>query len=292
MPKNATADPYSSEEAARDHLLDLCWQGGKRHCPRCRTAAPYELAEGRLRCSGCRYTFHDFTGRWLNLTGLSCRQWLTVVRAFAQELGTREVAEQATISYNTALKALTALRLAIVARGADAQQMLTHHTGLAGLLEGGRLHAGSDHYPAGGFPVYGLMSRGRHAFVDLLPELSVESILHFNHNFHLRVRKHGHILVTDRYRSYEALLVCGDDTLPYHYLRSHQGEIFAESGGCPFWSYARERLGRFKGLSWQRFPLYLKELELRHNNQNANLVPLLLAALCAPIPTRLAFPTE
>lgn len=283
-------DTTPSEEAARKLLLDLCWQGGKRQCPRCRTVDPYALAEGRLRCPGCRYTFHDFTGRWLNLTGLSCRQWLIVARAFALEMGTREVADQANISYNTSLKALTALRLAIVARGADALQMLTPETGLAGLLEGGRLHAGHEAPPPGGFPVYGIMSRGRHAFVDLVPELSVESVLHFNHNFHLRVRRQGHILVTDRYRAYEALLVCGDDSLPYHYLRAHQGEIFAESGGCLFWSYSRERLSRFKGLSWQRFPLYLKELELRFNNQNADLTPVFLAALCAPVPVHLAFP--
>ncbi|MDP3427922.1 MAG: DDE transposase, partial [Humidesulfovibrio sp.] len=69
-----------------------------------------------------------------------------------------------------------------------------------------------------------------------------------------------------------------------HYLLRHQGTPFAESGS-PFWLYARERLRQFKGLSARRFPLYLKELELRFNRQGEDLLPMFLDALCAPIPT-------
>lgn len=38
------------------------------------------------------------------------------------------------------------------------------------------------------------------------------------------------------------------------------------SGG--FWSYARERLIEYHGLSKEKFPLYLKEMEFRYNNRN------------------------
>ena len=272
-----------AEAKARAALLWRCWPDGRKSCPRCRAENPYALAEGRLRCGACRYTFHDFTGRWLNLSGISPGQWVELSRAFALDANTREAALAANISYNTAFKALTVLRLAILAQGTDARQLFSPQTGLSDLLSNGKLRHAPE-APVGEIPVYGILSQGRRVFVDMVPELTAESVLHFNHNFHLRVARLGHILITDRYKTYDGLVLCGDDRLPYHYLLRHQGSPFAESGS-PFWLYARERLRQFKGLSARRFPLYLKELELRFNRQGEDLLPLFLDALCAPIPT-------
>jgi transposase len=282
-PTESAASGPQTETEARDVLLALCWPDGKKACPRCNTPSPYQLAGGRLRCGGCRYTFHDFTGRWLNETGLSALKWITLAQAFADELSTRETAARVGISYNTAFKALTALRLAILAQEADAPQMLAPGTPLSAFLDGGET-AEADGVSGTGLPVYGILNRSQHLFVDLLPELTAESVLHFNHNFHLRVARHGSILITDRYKTYDALILCGDEALPYHYLLRHSGQIFAESGGCPYWDFAKPRLKQFKGLSWRRFPLYLKELALRFNLRGQNLIPALLSALCAPVP--------
>jgi len=283
---NGTAARADAETTARAALLWRCWPDGTKFCPRCRAQSPYALAEGRLRCGACRYTFHDFTGRWLNLSGLSAAQWLDLARAFAVDANTREAALAANISYNTAFKALTVLRLAILAQGADARQLLGRQTGLGDLFSSGRLCPAPD-TPVGEVPVYGILTQGRRVFVDMVPELTAESVLHFNHNFHLRVARLGHILITDRYKTYDGLVLCGDDRLPYHYLLRHQGSPFAESGS-PFWLYARDRLRQFKGLSARRFPLYLKELELRYNRRDEDLLPLFLDALCAPIPATAA----
>jgi transposase len=284
MPDQEQTQIPQTEDQAKDALLALCWPDGNKHCPRCRTQTPYQLAGGRLRCGHCRYTFHDFTGRWLNETGLSARQWTALVVAFAGETSTREAAAAVGISYNTAFKALTVLRLAILAQGADAAQLLGPGTHLSPLLDGGR--GEEDKLPQGGtsLPVYGILNRSSHIFIDLLPELTAESVLHFNHNFHLRVARHGSILITDRYKTYDALVLCGDESLPYHYILRHPGAVYAESGGCPFWDYAMPRLRQFKGLSWRRFPLYLRELSLRYNMRGHDLAPGLLQALCAPVP--------
>jgi len=279
--------PFPQDDAqARQELIERCWPDGRKFCPRCRTPHPYALAEGRLRCGGCRYTFHDFTGRWLNLTGLTPLQWHMLVRAFAQELGTKEIAQTTEISYNTTLKALTSLRLSIAAQGADAPILFSPHTGLNHIFDSGKLISAPETPPERGFPVFGILQRGRRVFVDLVPELTAESIIHFNHNFHLRVHRQGHVLVTDRYKTYEALLICGDDTLPYHYLQSYPGEPFAQSGGSLFWNYCRNRLRKHKGLSWCRFPLYMRELELRFNHPREDLTPILLDALCTLVPDR------
>ncbi|MDR3640827.1 MAG: IS1595 family transposase [Humidesulfovibrio sp.] len=282
-PTEPAAPGPLTETQARDVLLALCWPDGQKFCPRCNTPSPYQLAGGRLRCGGCRYTFHDFTGRWLNETGLSPLKWMALAQAFTRELNTRETAARIGISYNTAFKALTALRLAILAQGADAPQMLAPGAPLSVFLDGGEPEEQAQ-VSGTGLPVYGILNRSQRLFVDLLPELTAESVLHFNHNFHLRVARHGSILITDRYKTYDALILCGDETLPYHYLLRHPGLIFAESGGSPFWDFAKPRLKQFKGLSWRRFPLYLKELALRFNLRGHDLTPTLLGALCAPVP--------
>ncbi|MDQ7835729.1 MAG: IS1595 family transposase [Humidesulfovibrio sp.] len=279
----AGEESQDAEARARATLLWRCWPDGKKFCPRCRAEAPYALAEGRLRCGACRYTFHDFTGRWLNLSGLTPAQWIELARAFALDASTREAALATGISYNTAFKALTVLRLAILAQGADANQLFSQQTGLSDLFSNSKLCPAPEAL-VGEVPVYGILSQGRRVFVDMVPELTAESVLHFNHNFHLRVARLGHILITDRYKTYDGLILCGDDRLPYHYLLRHQGSPFAEAGS-PFWLYARDRLRQFKGLSARRFPLYLKELELRYNRQGEDLLPLFLDALCAPIPS-------
>lgn len=279
MTETAAHEDAEAEAA----LLRLCWPSGTKCCPRCRTDAPYALADGRLRCGSCRYTFHDFTGRWLNLSGLSPAQWLALARAFALDANTREVAKATGISYNTAFKALTVLRLAILAQGTDSLQLFSRRTGLGDLFSSGRL-CPTPEAPVDEVPVYGILSQGQRVFVDMVPELTAESVLHFNHNFSLRVARLGHILLTDRYKTYDGLVLCGDDRLPYHYLLRHQGLPFAETGS-PFWLYARNRLRQFKGLSARRFPLYLKELELRFNRRGEDLLPLFLDALCAPVPS-------
>lgn len=283
LPPPVAAPPPQTEEEAREVLLALCWPDGHKSCPRCTARAPYQLAGGRLRCGNCRYTFHDYTGRWLNETGLSALKWTKLAQAFAAELSTREAAAEVEISYNTAFKALTVMRLAILAQGADARQFMGPGAPLYPIMQAGRAEE-REHTPGTSLPVYGLLSRSQHIFVDLLPELTAESVLHFNHNFHLRVVRHGSILITDRYKAYDALVLCGDESLPYHYLLRHPGQIFAESGGYGFWDFTRPRLRQFKGLSWRRFPLYLKELALRYNMRDEDLTRTLLSALCALVP--------
>ena len=83
LPRPALAPLAQTEVEARDALLALCWPNGAKRCPRCGTGGPYQLAGGRLRCGNCRYTFHDFTGRWLNETGLSSIKWVRLAQAFA-----------------------------------------------------------------------------------------------------------------------------------------------------------------------------------------------------------------
>ena len=54
-----------------------------------------------------------------------------------------------------------------------------------------------------------------------------------------------------------------------------------------FWSYAKERIMKFHGVSKEKFPLYLKEMEFRYNNRNNDILTLLVKNLCNTVPKRL-----
>lgn len=306
---------HMTEDEAREYVLSHCWPAGERFCPRCGVARLYTLNKGRFRCAGCKYTFQDLSGRWINNGNLSALTWLRLADCFVRERTVHELCSEVGLSYNAAYKAVTAMRFAIMAHAVDAQQMFGPETGLGQYLNNKKLTgipdagknttmggsgvsggaganmAGSN--VAGGnyqgataassmIPVFGIMERNGWVFVDLISGMSAETVFHFNHSFHLAALRSGSIVYTQRYRHYEALVFCGDDSLPMEYLRRYEGVSDIERG--PFWSFAGPRLKRFKGISPQRFPLYIKELEFRFNNRSGDLFTTLVRYICDLVP--------
>ena len=65
-----------------------------------------------------------------------------------------------------------------------------------------------------------------------------------------------------------------------------QGKVYI-NGLEGFWSYAKERLAKFHGVSKERFPLYLKAMECRYNHRHHSLLPLLVQAAAKMVPNHL-----
>ena len=103
-----------------------------------------------------------------------------------------------------------------------------------------------------------------------------------------RTMGRGSIVYTDRYRGrYDALIFC-----VYRHVKIDHKKCFARgkvyiNGVEAFWSFAKERLIKFHGISKEKFPLYLKEMEFRYNNRNKPLLPVLVQYLCDLVANRL-----
>ncbi|MFZ5811167.1 MAG: transposase [Thermodesulfobacteriota bacterium] len=272
-----------SEAAARRLLLSYVWKGGGRYCPRCRNGRVYELADGRLRCGACRYTFQDFSGRFLNVGGLSCRDWLRLLRLFELERTVSRMADQLGLAYNTVYRAVTVVRFSIMANALDAAQLLFGEVGRELGYDNGRMVMSLPEEPGGPIPVFGIIEKPGWTFLDLVPDMRVEHVVHFNMHFSLKVTRLGRIVYTDRYQHYDALMFCGgDDAWRYADILDRTPYLDTRPGG--FWSYARARLSRFSGVSARRFPLYLKELEFRYNHRNESILPILLTFVSSLVP--------
>jgi transposase len=261
--------------AAQKFLLKFCWKNYQRFCPRCRCRKLYKLSSGKRRCSKCGYTFHDFSRRFINYGQLSPRQWLRFLKLFELEVATDVMAKQLDVSYNTVRKALTVLRLAILAHSLDGPQIIASLS-LLSLLK--------NKPPARRIsPILGILERSDQVFVDFLPDLSLETVIHFKLNFHLQTKNIGHIVYSDRYKEYLSILFY-DDGISAQYGLKHNGKSLAIDGNKNFWAFAKPRLKRFKTMNPQRFLLYFKELEFRYNHRNSDAFTTLASYLCALIP--------
>ncbi|NDV18488.1 DDE transposase [Pseudodesulfovibrio sp. JC047] len=270
---------------ARAYLLELTWPTGDPFCPRCGHRKVYTLSGERLRCASCKYTFQPFSGRWINNGALSPSEWLRLIVLFVEECSVHQMKEQLGLSYNTVYKALTAIRFAILGHALDARQLISPATGLDSYLKGNRLTGGPREMHMDTIPVYGILRRNDIVFIDLVPGFQAETLFHFHMNFHLKLIRTGNLVYTDRYKDYDTLIFCGNDSLPYEVIRRYDEPPYIDEVQDEFWQYAQTRIKKFRGISCQRFPLYMKELEFRFNNQDKPVAEILAAYLCALVPT-------
>lgn len=273
-----------TEATARRFLLGFCWQNHQRQCPRCTSRKLYRLATGRRRCARCGYTFHDLSGRWINTGALSCGQWLRLIKLFELELSARRMAQQMGLSYNTAYKAVTVIRRAILAHRVDRFGVLRGQVEMDESYFGGRRKGKRGRGAAGKVPVFGILERGGQVFVEPLPNLKAETVLAVAVD---KVRR-GSLVYTDRYQIYDALMFCGYRHLKVdHAVRFADGRVYI-NGLEGFWSWAKERLIKHHGVSPAAFPLYLYELEFRFNHRQDDLFTLVAQFLCDLVPQDLA----
>jgi len=70
-----------------------------------------------------------------------------------------------------------------------------------------------------------------------------------------------------------------------HKVRFARGKIYI-NGIEGFWSFAKERLMKFHGISPQTFPLYIKEMEFRYNHRDDDTFELTTNYICDLVPNR------
>ncbi|WP_028573607.1 transposase [Desulfonatronovibrio hydrogenovorans] len=264
-----------SRKSAHKFLLKFCWKNHQRFCPRCSNRKLYSLGSGRRRCSRCKYTFHDFSLRFINFARLSPRQWLRFIKLFELEVDPDMMADQLGVSYNTIRKALTISRLSVLAGSLDGPQIIKNLK-LVSLLR----NSSAPDFPS---PVLGILpSRGK-VFIDYIPDLTLETLLHFRLNFFLRTRCMGRIIYTAPYKKYLSL-IAWDDGFFSHRKISYERDKLPLDTHKEFWPYASSKLKKFRTVNPLRLLLYLKELEFRFNHSNEDPFPALCSRLCSFVP--------
>jgi len=187
------------------------------------------------------------------------------------------------LSYPTALKAATVIRIAVFTHGDNVRELLNGEVELDESYFGGRCKGKRGRGAGHKVPVFGILERNGIVKVEVVKDVSAESLL----NMTVETVRRGSIVYTDKFRSYDALMFCG-----YRHLRIDHKKLFSSgrvyiNGLEGFWSYAKERLGKFHGVSHKKFPLYLKEMAFRYNNRDKCIFALVAQYLCNLVPNLL-----
>ena len=269
-----------NEESARKYLLGKCLKNHQRICPRCKCRKLWKLYSGRRRCSNCRYTFNDFSGRWLSLSRISYQNWIRVLKLFELEVSVNKIASQLALPYNTIHRAVMILRHAILCNSDDAETLLCGEVELDESYFGGKRKGNRGRGAAGKVPVFGILERKGMVKVDIVPNVRAETLMGIT----VKKVRRGSIVYTDRYNVYDSLMFCGYRHLSVdHKNHFSRGKVYI-NGLEGFWSWAKERLIKHHGISPKLFPFYLKELEFRYNNRNEDIFELSASYLCSFVP--------
>ena len=234
------------------------------------------MADQRYRCKQCRLIFNEFTGRWIGQLNINCVDWLRIVKLFELDLSAHKTARQVELSYPTVLKAYDIIRKSIISAGQDRDLLLSGEVEMDESYFGGRRKGKRGRGAAAKVPVFGILERNGIVRVEVVKNVTAKSLL----SLAVKTVRRGSIVYTDKYKSYDSLMFCG-----YRHLKIDHGKKYVNgkvyiNGLEGFWSYAKERLIKFHGVSPNKFPLYLKEMEFRFNHRkNHDLFPLLIKHL-------------
>jgi len=122
--------------------------------------------------------------------------------------------------------------------------------------------------------VFGLLKRNDKVYTEIVPDAQKKTLQDIIRG---KVDIHS-IIYSDKWRGYNGLVDVGYDK---HFRVNHGENEFANgknhiNGIESFWSYAKIRLYKFRGLKKEKFNLHLKECEFRFNNRSLDMYKILL----------------
>jgi transposase len=269
-----------SDKKAFRYVSKICRKNGHRICAYCYSRKVYAIPDQRFRCKRCGSRFSAFTNRWYGQLKISPSKWLGILKLFELEVSSRRIAREIDVSYPTALKATTMIRQAVLSKSKDYELLLKGEVEADESYFGGRRKGKRGRGAHNKVPVFGILERNGLVSVDVVPNVGAKTLLGLT----MKKVRRGSIVYTDKFHCYDSLMFCG-----YRHLKVDHGKVFASgkvyiNGLEGFWAFAKERLMKHHGVSKEKFPLYLKELEFRYNNRDKNLFIILSQLMAEFVP--------
>ncbi len=233
-------------------------------CPHCASTRIGRVRRSKFKCYECRREWGPRRGSILEGLRVPLARVLLAIKLFELDTSVRESANQLDLSYNTAYALFNLFRQSIAGSDKDTSFILSGEIEMDESYFGGRRKGNRGRGAAGKIPVFGILERGGKVRVEVVRNVTGESLLEMA----IKKVKRGSLIYTDKFRSYNGLISYG-----FRHMRIDHGKRFVNgkvyiNGIEGFWSFAKERLMKYHGVNPVKFPLYLKELEFRYNNRH------------------------
>jgi transposase len=193
-------------------------------------------------------------------------KFILAVKLFILEVPVNKAHKELDLAYNTTFKIYTKLRQCIYKFVSKDDQLLSGEVEMDESYFGGKRKGSRGRGAKNKIPVFGIIERNGKVKVEIVKDVSAETLLRET----IKKVKRGSLIYTDKFKSYDGLVMYG-----FKHERIDKSVKFANgkvyiNGIEGFWSYAKERLLKFHGVSKDNFIYYLKELEFRYNFRDNN----------------------
>ena len=205
---------------------------------------------------------------------ISERKFRLLIKLFAEDLNATQISHLTGISRPTINKYLQAIRKRI-ATYCESDSPLTGEIEVDESYFGAKRVKGKRGRGAYGKTiVFGLLKREGKVYTEIVPDVKAATLQAL-----IRGRVDiDSVIHSDGWRGYDGLVDIGYDK---HFRVHHGKNEFVRgkshvNGIESFWSYAKIRLVKFRGIGKKNFNLHLKECEFRFNHRGEDLYKLLL----------------
>ena len=230
-------------------------------CPSCSGDHLYLMNDNRYKCYHCSFKYSH----------TKYHDDLIILHYFSFEIPANKAAKDLEFSCNKVRNKYMQYRLEIY------DFLSQEFTRLSGEIEcdesyfGGKRKGTRGRGSAGKIKVFGMLERQGKICTTVVDDVTAETLMN-------EIRDNsekGSVFYTDKFRSYKSLKFFGKHLTVDHnnYFIKGRRHINGLEG---FWSFAKERLLKYHGVSKDHFLLYLKEMEFRYNYRNEKLYHLLI----------------
>jgi len=192
-----------------------------------------------------------------------------LLKMFCMDIAALTVAKLIGLNVRTVQKYYTQLRNRIVELSIEESRQFLGEIEVDESYFGARRVRGKRGRGASGkIPVLGLHKRGENVYVSIVKNCSKAQLMPVLKGMVLE----GSDIYTDGWKAYDGLLT---DGYKHHRVHHHENE-FARgknhvNGIESFWSFAKFRMGKLRGVRRDKFYVHLKESEWRFNHRHQNL---------------------
>jgi len=230
-------------------------------CRYCSTEKLYNLKDNRVKCKECN--------RRYSIKQTSIDLWSLYY--FSIETTANKASKELRVNYRTILTRFNNYRRKINQFQQSNFQLLRGEIECDESYFGGRRKYLRGRSKSNKIIVLGLLERKGKIYTTVVENVKASSLLE---EIKSKSDK-GSVFYTDQFKSYISLKFYRKHLLVDHQEKFVNGKNHI-NGIEGFWSYAKERLLKYHGVSKQNFILYLKELEFRYNFRKSNIFHLLL----------------
>ena len=216
----------------------------------------------------------DVKNKYVKSSHISEKKFREIVKYFSEDLNATQIANLTKISRPTINKYLRAFRIRILEYCNDQSPFSGEIEVDESYFGASRVRGKRGRGARGKTIVFGLLKREGKVYTEIVPDVTkatLQAII-------LGKVDAESVIHSDGWRGYHGLVDLGYDK----HCRVHHGENEFVRGKShingieSFWSYAKIRLVKFRGLDKKNFNLHLKECEFRFNHRGKDLYKILL----------------